>query len=298
MRTKKNLNRTATFEKIEDRSLLSVSAFLSGTKLEIIGTAASESVQVYQSGTSWKVQGIAGTKVNGSTAPRTFNGVTDIVAALGAGKDYLNIFKGTLIGGLTVIYQPGDTGFKTTVLSNLKVGSLQVANQTDSANSIAASYIQTTDGGADFATGAGNDAIALVFLKIAGTLQITAGDGNNVISVANIQTTGSGTDLIESGNGKDSIAVSQYSSTTNSLDIMSGAGTDAVALSNVNLGPDILFIDVGPGNGDVLTVFHSTAGLTEFLDTGGQNGFLAGTGNSFGTTDIDPNFTHRSGQFA
>jgi hypothetical protein len=294
MRKQELLHRILNFENLEDRSMLSVTAFLSGTKLEIIGTPANESVQAYQSGVKWIVQGIAGTKVNGSTAAQKFSGVTDMVAALGAGNDYLQVFNGTLSGQLTVVYEPTDTGTKTTILTNLKLGSVQVANFTDGSNIIAATGIRTSAGGADFDTGNGNDAISLANLNLVGNLQVTAGNGINVIVAANVRTTGGGTDVIETGSGSDTIALSQYKS-DDALDVMSGGGTDAVALNAVQLGSNVLYIDVGPGNQDSLVVTNSTAGLAEFLDSGGTNGYLTGSGNHFGTTDIDPNFVHRVG---
>ena len=76
---------------------------------------------------------------------------------------------------------------------------------------------------------------------------------------------------------------------------MSGDGTDTVVLDRVNLQSNVLFIDVGPGDKDSLTATNSTAGLGEFLDTNGTNGFITGSGNHFATKIIDANFTHRSG---
>jgi hypothetical protein len=68
-----------------------------------------------------------------------------------------------------------------------------------------------------------------------------------------------------------------------------------VTLDRVNLQSNVLFVDVGPGNKDSLTVTNSTAGLGDFLDTDGTNGYITGAGNHFASKFIDPNFTHRSG---
>ena len=202
MRTKAAFLRRFRFEGLEDRSMLSVTAFLAGTKLEVLGTPANESVQVTQSGVNWKVQGLSGTKVNGSSAAQSFNGVTDIVVALGAGKDLVQVVNGTLLGSLVEVYEPGDTGAKTTALANLSVGSLQVVDFENGANVISAANIKTTDGGADFSTGSGKDVISLANFNLAGNLQVTAGDGANVVAVANVQTNGGGTGLVRREAGR------------------------------------------------------------------------------------------------
>ena len=281
------------FENLEDRSMLSITAFLAGTQLEVFGTSANESVQITQSGNKWKVQGL-GTKVNGSSSAQSFSGVTDIFTDLGKGTDLVQILNGTLSGGVTVFYQPGESGTKTSQLINLKVGSAQVINEDNGINTITATNLQTTSGGAGFFTGNANDVISLANLTLTGNLEVSAGNGNNTIAVANTKTGGYSTDVIESGNGRDSIAISQYSS-VNNLDVTSGDGTDTVTLSSVKIGSANLYVDVGAGNQDVLTVVNSTAGLTELLDNGGTNGILTGSGNHFATLIISPNFTHRSG---
>jgi len=284
------------FESLEDRSMLSVSAFMSSNELLIIGTSANESVQVYQHGTSWDVQGIGGTKVNNSTKAQSFAGVDNITAELGAGNDFLKVFNGTLLGSLQVGYAASDTGFKTTQVINLKLGLLSVVNESNGANSILVSNVQTTSfEGASFELGNGNNVIVLTNLKVIGAdLELFAGSGNNVITATNIQTTSGNRDLIETGDGNDIISISQFSA-TGDLDISSGGGTDAVVLNRVNIGDNVLSVDVGSGNHDVLTIIDSTAKAADLSDSGGTNGFLTGVKNDFDEITIDPNFTHVSG---
>ncbi len=146
MRNKTGLDRTMRFESLEDRSMLSVNALVSSNELVISGTSANESVQVYQHGTNWNVQGIGGTKVNTAAAPQSFSGVFNILAELGGGNDFLKISHGTLGGSLQIGYEPSDTGIKTTQLLNLKLGLLSVVNESNSGNSILVSNVLTTSG--------------------------------------------------------------------------------------------------------------------------------------------------------
>ena len=192
--------------------MLSVTALVSSNELVISGTSANESVQVYQHGTSWDVQGIGGTKVNNSRAPQSFTGVFNILAELGGGNDFLKISHGTLGGTLQVGYGSSDTGFKTTQLINLKLASFEIFDA-HGGNSILASNVQTTQfEGATFDVGNGNNVITIANLKLANAdLEIFAGSGNNVITVTNVQTTGENKDLIETGDGNDVISISQFS---------------------------------------------------------------------------------------
>jgi hypothetical protein len=290
------LNRTMRFESLEDRSMLSVSAVVSSHELAIFGTSANESVLVYEQGTNWKVQGIGGTKVNNSTKAQSFAGVENIEADLGAGNDFLKVFNGTVLT-LQVDYGSSDTGFKTTQVINLQLtDGLSIVNESNGSNSILVNNMRTTFEGASFELlGNGNNVIVLANLKLfGGTLELSAGSGNNVISATNIQTTGGNKDLIETGDGNDIISISQFSA-TGDLDISSGGGTDAVVLNRVNMGDNVLSVDVGPGNYDVLTIIDSTAKVADLSDTGGTNGFLIGVKNDFDEITIDPNFTHVSG---
>ena len=297
MRDQTGLNRTIRFENLEDRSMLSVTALVSSNELVIIGTSANESVQVYEQGTAWKVQGIGGTKVNNSIKAQSFAGVDNILAELGAGNDFLKVFNGTLVGSLQVGYGSSDTGFKTTQIINLKLAALSVVNESNGSNSILVSNVRTTSfGGASFELGNGNNVVTLVNLNVIGqNLQLIAGSGNNVITATNIQIGDNNTSVIQTGNGNDVISVSQYNSINDGLAILTGGGTDIVTLNKVNLGSNTLQVDMGPGNYDVLAIVDSKANAAELSDTGGANGFLTGVKNDFDEITIDPNFKHVSG---
>jgi hypothetical protein len=285
--------RQLSFEVLEDRSMLSVNAFKSITTLVIAGTSASERIQAWQSGGNWKVQGLAGTRVNGNTAATTFTGVTDMLVELGAGNDFLNVFNGTLSGNLTVLYSATDAGAKTNQFQNIKAVTVVYNNHANGRNTIAANLIHTT-ANAIFETGDGDDVFSMLHFTTGGNVDVFAGDGNNSIVLDNVKTAGSQGDAVETGSGRDAILISGLSSST-TLVVKSGDGTDVVALSSINIGTHELFSDVGAGNNDVLVITESVAHAFVLLDTNGVNGFLCGAGNSFAVKLIDPTFWHRAG---
>ncbi len=143
--------------------------------------------------------------------------------------------------------------------------------------------------------GNGNNVIALTNLKlIGGNLGLSVGSGNNVITITNVQTTSGSSDSIETGDGNDIISISQFSA-TGDLDILSGGGADGVVLNRVNIGDNVLSVDVGSGKYDVLAIIDSTAKAADLSDSGGTNGILTGVKNDFDEITIDPNFKHVSG---
>ena len=69
------------------------------------------------------------------------------------------------------------------------------------------------------------------------------------------------------------------------LEIEAGDGHDMLTLEHVTAGaiktvfPNSVFtVDVGPGNGDLLSVTHCTGDQTTLQDTGGTNGLLIKSG--------------------
>ena len=86
------------------------------------------------------------------------------------------------------------------------------------------------------------------------------------------------------------------------LQIDAGDDRDNVSLSKVQT--DTLDIDMGAGDKDALSINQCNFNVGDILDTAGTRGHIDGTGNhgvgghSISSLTIDPNFTHRSGDFS
>ena len=104
-RQRNPIGRVLQFERLETRSLLSVTAGVNAVTgdLDINGDGASDSIQVSQTGpNTWKIQGSSGTKINGSNSFVT-NGVTgSIFIDLDGGNNKVNVTKGTIPSNLLI----------------------------------------------------------------------------------------------------------------------------------------------------------------------------------------------------
>jgi hypothetical protein len=107
-RRRLSFGRNLQFEQLENRALLSVNV-VSGGDLDITGNGASDLIQVSQTGpTTWKVQGIGATKVNGASS-YTASGVTgSIRIALGDGNNSVTLSNGTVPADLSIINGDGN----------------------------------------------------------------------------------------------------------------------------------------------------------------------------------------------
>src|SRR5262245_56598606 len=124
MRAYRNQSRRFGFESLEHRTLLAgnVTAAVAAGTLALNGDGSGNAIQVWQSGANWKVQGL-GTTVNGSFSVQTFAGVTNIVAALEGGNDFIRVFDGVLPGALVVSDSGGND---VAQLSNITAASITV----------------------------------------------------------------------------------------------------------------------------------------------------------------------------
>src|SRR5262249_45596013 len=122
----------------------------------------------------------------------------------------------------------------------------------------------------------GSNHITIVGVNIGttGDLTVTAGDGNDILSVVNVKSV-DGT--ITLGGGNDVASFVNYR-TTADITMDAGDGRDVVVLNNVHAGtsasPASLSVEMGPGSRDVLSVVLSSADTATFSDTGGSNGIL------------------------
>jgi hypothetical protein len=283
--------RPVGFERLEDRALLSVTATLTGGALNLSGTAASESVQLWQSGSNWKVQGI-GTKVNGSYAVQTFPGVTEIETELGAGNDFIKVFNGTA-QSVTITYNPSDTGLKITQAVNLTLSALFTLNSTAGPNSVLMKNVSFV-GDAELTTGDASDSFVISGFRSedsAGGLFVRAGNGTNSIIASNVQcggsaffTTGSGNDIIsmskfklglnlqvQAGNGNNNVSANNIltalSSDAFGDEIITGSGRDSISIVNYDIAGH-LSIQTGDGTDSVVLYKLTAETLTVLVNLG------------------------------
>ncbi len=163
----------------------------------------------------------------------------------------------------------------------------------------------------------GNDSLTFYRATAPGTISIDMGDGNDTLIMTNVHDlfpgiqpppggldfTNPGLTSIKLGSGND-IAIMRNVSAATNLEIEAGDGHDMLTLEHVTAGaiktvfPNSVFtVDVGPGNGDLLSVTHCTGDQTTLQDTGGTNGLLIKSGNNF-ATEIDTGFQRSSKQTA
>jgi hypothetical protein len=273
---KLNQNRKRQFETLETRTLMAgnVTAAVAGGVLTITGDKSANVITVTElSGGRFQIVGGA-TKINGKNQTFVTDPVTSSVNInMQGGSDSLVLHDASVDGGhLTILMGDGND---TATLSNVDIGTFL-----------------------HFEGNSGNDVLAINNVHVSDPTfaffsTIDMQDGNDVVAAhgffdQDLQVTlGSGNDTFALDNSKFLGGPFQR------LRINAGDGTDAVSLVSVQTSP--LFVDMGPGKNDVLTVVNSKADTADFLDTSGKSGYISGAGNDFGTQTIDPNFTHRSG---
>ncbi len=271
----RNAKQGRSFETLEKRSMLAgnVTASVVSGNLLITGDNSANIITVQQNANgNWQITGAA-TKINGSNKAFTATGVTGAVSInLNGGNDSLTMVSGNVTNNLTILMGAGNDA---AALANIQIGTFL-----------------------HFEGGAGNDALAINNVHVSDPTfahfsSIDMQDGNDTVAIHNF----SDQDLeVTLGNGNDSFAMDNsdfLGGPFQRLRINAGAGTDAVALTSVKTAP--LFIDMGPGKNDALSLVDCTADTAALLDTNGTSGFITGAGNDFGSQTIDPNFTHRSG---
>ena len=162
------------------------------------------------------------------------------------------------------------------------------------------------------ALGGGNDSLTIYNTKFVGTLTVDMGAGNDVLNMSNVQFQGVSftginspaaniakpqelllTGSISPGTGNDVAILTNVSSNGNVI-INAGDGRDSVVLSHVTAGAlgsgNVLSVEMGPGNPDILSVVSCTADQGLFSDIGGANGLLMKSSNHFGS-ETDTGFS-------
>jgi len=277
MRT--NRRPTRTFETLENRSLLTgnvVAAVDGGGNLSITGDAKSNIIYLAETASGgWRIQGLD-TKINGHaktfvTAPVTGN----ISVDMGDGNDQLFMQDGRVLGNLSV--QMGN-GKNSMSLWNLDMALLNF----DSGNlsdHVWIEHVVVANSGSAINTLGGKESVTIHGFR-APDLHVNLGAGNDSLSFKDGLVTGGASPQI---------------------DINAGGDRDSVNLDHVST--DTLHIDMGPGDKDSLAISTSIFDVGNLLDSGGTRGKIGGRGNGgvsgqpISSLSIDPNFTHRSGNF-
>jgi hypothetical protein len=273
---KHNQNRKRQFETLETRTLMAgnVTAAVAGGNLTITGDKSANIISVTElSNNRWQIIGGA-TKINGKNQTFVTDPVTgSVTISMQGGNDSLVLHNASVDGGhLTILMGDGND---TATLTNVDIGTFL-----------------------HFEGNSGNDVLAINNVHVSDPTfeffsTIDMQDGNDVVSAhgffdQDLQVTlGSGKDTFVLDNSKFLGGPFQR------LRIDAGDGTDVVSLVSVQTGP--LFVDMGPGKNDVLSIVNSKADSATLLDTDGKSGIISGAGNDFGTQTIDANFTYRSG---
>lgn len=159
----------------------------------------------------------------------------------------------------------------------------------------------------------GNDSLTFYNTTVPGAFSIDMGDGNDTLVMKNVRDLFPGSNppffspvhpddatipsdsTITLGAGNDVALLTNVSASGN-LFLAAGDGRDTVLLTRVTAGaiktvfPNSIFgVNMGPGNGDFLSVTHCTGDQTTLQDTGGANGLLIKSGDNF-VSEIDAGF--------
>jgi hypothetical protein len=260
--------RMLKFEPLETRALLAgnVTATVVAGELDITGDAASNSVQVWQTGSgTWKVQGI-GTTINGSHATFPAPGVTgNIVVNLNAGNNFIKVFHGAVPGALDI-----DTGIDN--------DTVQVTNVTTG--------LSTAGDGTSLIinVGNGNNAVTLSGVTTSGEAQINSGDGNAVISLSNVTVNASnftGDNFVRTGNGTATISLAnvRMSTVIDANYVRTGNGTATISLANVSMSTSDGSNFVQTGNGTAtISLSHVNMNLLDgpnYVQTGNGTAIIS-----------------------
>jgi hypothetical protein len=243
-----------------------------------------------QTGTGNDATTIANTTVYGSLLIDSSNHVN----AQNASLDEFNLKDGNdsvVLNKVTVLDDGATTGLEVdTGILRIYTGSQNDAVVLNAVNTDADAWVFTTDflfdnspfDGADSvvitnsnfnrldSTGTEFDPNNAPFAIVTG-LFIRTGNGNDVVTIANVKVT-EGT-AIDTGNGTDHVAISALVETAN---------------PTVS---DVIYADLGDGNYDTLSVVNSSAESAYFYGGGNTGDTLAKVHNHFGT-EVDMGFDH------
>jgi hypothetical protein len=142
-------------------------------------------------------------------------------------------------------------------------------------------YNGTLSGTLSIGTGSGNDSVTLNNFNAA-AIGISTGDGHDSVSLVKVKAPEV---FAETGNGNDSVAFTRVGS-TGAVEVTTGAGTDSVSFNDVGNNVAWIYVDLGSGNNDSLTVVRSRATTATFIGGGGKGDVLVRSQNVFGTQNV------------
>lgn len=257
-------NKQLSMDQLEDRRLMTVTAFESGNDLYINGDGASDMITIYQlSNDQIRIEGIAGsgTTVNGQSRAQ-FDVNDDIYIDLGNGDNWLDIRNHN--GGVEADYvriRSGNgndrlwaTGIKTT--NDLRFESR------GGDDDILVSGATVGNGSYDdlrIYTGSGEDSVRVYNTTVRQDVDIDTFDSLSTPheeDKVDLQYLSVYDDLfVDTGSGNDDI-LAQKVHVNDDMRIRSGAGNDYIFMHNDNTIDDDLRIDAGSGN-DVVGVYQT-----------------------------------------
>jgi hypothetical protein len=240
------------FEALENRSMLAgnVTAAVTGGNLTITGDDSANIISLTQVASGgWKITGSA-TKVNGSTKAFTTDPVTgNINITLNGGNDTLVMTKGNIPGHLTIL---GNDGADVTTLSSLTIGTFLHFEGNNGNDTLAVTNVQVSDPTFLFFSSIdmqdGNDTVVLNHF-IDQDLEVTLGTGNDALSIANSSYLGGPFQrlIINAGDGTDVVSLANVQTGPLSVDMGPGK-KDTLTLAKVTADTGT-FLDTNGTNG-------------------------------------------------
>ena len=216
-----------------------------------------------------------------------------VTASLGTGAGFVHLrLAGDAAANNIVVHQTGSTAGGGANIQVIGIGTKIAVIGGSTGNS--ATFPGVTE--IEIEMGNGSDILTFSNTTVIGGIFITMGDGNDVLVMSNVKAlglTGSYGIDIDMGNGNNVASLFKVSATTTEgsfggLRLVGGIGRDIVTLNSVatsDHGDGDLFVDLFPGNHDMLTVVNCSGGSAALEDEG-TNAILIGTDNHFAAQDI------------
>jgi hypothetical protein len=251
MKTKMQTNRSMSFERLEDRTMLAgnvAAAIDNSGNLKLTGDANNNIVALSQAANGkWVVKGLLGTTINGA-AKRSFYVENGLKANLGNGNDGIAILKGEFYGNVCV-----NTG-----------------NGTDGV------ALVSLDVGRNLKVNTGNDSDAVFINNVQVGFMVSP---ESSTAYGSVPEEGYGKATINTGSGMDISLISKLSAYSICID--TGSGLDMTGLISVCADYN-LSVNTG-SDFDTLGVVKSKAYTANFNGGGDPANLYASAKNSFGS---------------